>query len=186
MSVKTFGSYSLSTTRLVLVLICLVEYVQISNGYVFCGYYRANSPWPYLKQCPFICCPLTADTQENTACCNMTIAQSPLTTTITIFGHHWWTFLLFILCFVLAFILLIHINKRLHVFNHWKHFNATINPSAAFTISANDSNSYTIEKDSPKDDTIILEQHPPCYNDATTSNLPPYTSVYPLKKADLK
>ncbi|CAF1262489.1 unnamed protein product [Rotaria sp. Silwood1] len=133
--------------------------------------------------CPIACCPMSRQTRENTTCCNPPTQQ---TTTITIFGYHWWTIFLCAFCLIVALTLLANINKHLHILKRWKSFNSVVSPSMAYTISANDSSNNSVQKFSAKDDTIILEQHPPCYKDVVPATQPPYASVNPPTKTDLE
>ncbi|CAF2448637.1 unnamed protein product [Rotaria sp. Silwood2] len=183
MSVKTVNLLSWSSTILLIFILCFVKQVQISNAYAYCQYYKPNTPWPYFKECPFTCCPKSRSIRENTTCCNPPTEETAI---ITIFGYRWWTVFLCASCIIIALILLANINKRLHIFKNFKNFNSAVNPASPYTISTNDSNNNDVYKFSTKDDTIILEQHPPCYKDVAPSAQPPYASVNPPTKTDLE
>ncbi|CAF0871051.1 unnamed protein product [Rotaria sordida] len=180
MSVKTLNLYSWSSTIL---LIFLLYFVEHSNAYVYCQYYKHDVSGPHFKECPHTCCSNSKHTRENTTCCNPPPKQ---TTTITIFGYRWWTVFLCILCLIIVLTALVNINKRTHMLKNWKNFNSAVNPSLTYTISGNDVNNNLEYKCSGQDDTIILEQCPPCYRDATSSVQPPYASVNPPTKTDLE
>ncbi|CAF0722207.1 unnamed protein product [Adineta steineri] len=92
MGKKTDRSYPRSPTVLFIFFICMVQYTEIANAFVWCQYYVPNDSHNYIKQCPSTCCPLTMATRINTTCCTVkpVVEVVTTTTTRTIFGYSWW------------------------------------------------------------------------------------------------
>ncbi|CAF0729320.1 unnamed protein product [Adineta steineri] len=184
MGKKTGRSTPRSPTVLFIFFICMVQYTEIANAFVWCQYYVPNNPLNFIKQCPSTCCPLTKATRENTTCCTVqpVVEVVTTTTTRTIFGYSWWVLLLCAISIFIGLCVFFQMFKRRHAFKHWKHFNSITNPAAAFTIPTDDSKMAQACHYTVRNDVIVLEEYPPSYTtfepEPSPASPPPlYTSA---------